>query len=102
MKEVVRIAYSPDGSRAAVLTEEGALQVWSPDFKQRIGRPVRLGNGYPIDLDWRSDGKRIAVAGEHGVVIADPDKASRYRSCPPTRNRRAWVRRSVRMVKSSQ
>ena len=73
MRGVVRIAYSPDGARAAAVAEDGGLQLWSPDFKQRIGRTLRLGNGYPKDLDWRSDGHRIAAVGADGVVIADPD-----------------------------
>jgi WD40 repeat protein/serine/threonine protein kinase len=64
---VLTVAYSPDGKRAVSASQDGSVQVWSPDGG---GRPSVLHDYGRVVLvvSWSPDGQRIAVGTESGNV----------------------------------
>jgi WD40 repeat protein len=80
--EVDRAAYSPDGSRLALLGLDGTLRIRSADGATELRRPIHL-EAQPLALVWRPDGALIAVSLENsGVTLVDPQSGERTAPLP--------------------
>ena len=63
--EIPSPAYSPDGSLLAAGANDGLLRIWDPSTGRALAR-FECGSGNADQLDWFSDGKRVATGGGGG------------------------------------
>ena len=83
LKDIVDIAWSPDGSRLATLGESfGKLIIWrTSDYSAEHVIDVRGRPYHGVDaLAWSPDGKRLAVADNYVVRIFDSETGSEVTS----------------------
>ncbi len=80
--EVDRAAFSPDGSRLALVGGDGTLRIRSTEGSEELRRPIHL-EGQPLALAWRPDSTLIAVSLQNiGVVLVDPQSGARSAPLP--------------------
>ncbi|MFD1535389.1 WD40 repeat domain-containing protein, partial [Nonomuraea guangzhouensis] len=65
-------AWSPDGERAACVTAEGRIEIWSLGEHPERLRVLDLGQGDGFGLEWPADDMLIAI-GSHAVRFLRPE-----------------------------
>ncbi|KAJ6153707.1 hypothetical protein N7470_006666 [Penicillium chermesinum] len=85
-------AWSPDGSRLALASEEDAIRIWDPTTGHIA--PIMLATSQIYSIAWSPDGSRLASASnDDGVCIWDPttgQKVSTLKRCSKLVTSIAW------------
>ena len=74
------IAYSPDGSRLAIATEDGRVLILETQFYERVARFQIPPAAHPSDrnyifnLVWTPDGKRLITTGTNRLFIFESER----------------------------
>ena len=63
------VAWSPDGSRLAAASDDGAVHLWDVASHRSVGQPLRGHAGVPSSVAWSSRGDIVASGGEDGTVV---------------------------------
>jgi WD40 repeat protein len=85
--EIEALALSPDGTRVAAATAEGAVRLW--DVKTREGRLLAGHRGPARDVAFSPDGTFLVSAGDDGMVRVWPDDLPQDPAAL-----RAWIARA--------
>jgi WD40 repeat protein len=81
-----RVAWSPDGSTLASISDRDVLAVWDPFTGSEL-RSLQEGAFHeksyrPLDFRWSPDGRTIAVFTQYSVELWDPFSGSMLHSLP--------------------
>ena len=68
-KDIVEIAFSPDGETVATGSEDGLVRLWNTRTGERLATLSHAGRYEALKIVWSPDGRSIAVDGlsRHGV-----------------------------------
>ncbi|MEV6660165.1 nSTAND1 domain-containing NTPase [Nocardia fluminea] len=72
--EVLRIAFSPDGTRLVSGGRDGTVRLWDTETQQQVGAEMRGHRGVVMSVAFSPDGRRVVSADwEKSVLIWDVD-----------------------------
>jgi WD40 repeat protein len=70
------VSYSPDGSRLAVVGDQGVLGVFDAATGEPVHPPVRVHNAVAFQVEWLPDGRTVVTTAADGrVSLYDADRA---------------------------
>jgi WD40 repeat protein len=67
--DVAHALYSPDGHWIATVGDDREVSFYAPNTLRRVGVPLSLEGGFPVDVAWRQGSRELAVSTFEGTTF---------------------------------